>query len=185
MNDSDWLYEKVPSSAKVGDTITVRINKAYDLGYLFLVNGEKVEMEEYTDKYWEFTFIMPDADIEIDFKTYDGFLPDMNYGVLIETFWLQNPEAEYVNIREYYGEYDSGAIVAVIDAWDYTSNEWSEDVAGFEFIYGNGNYLQVLHDDTFYKLPAAYEKGILTKADIQSIHEQYVSAHEGAYTENE
>jgi hypothetical protein len=141
-------------------------------------------MKDDADEYWLFSFTMPDEDVEIAFNTYDGFLPDINYGKLIETFLKQNPKAEYVNIREYYGEYESGAIVAMIEAWDYTANEWSEEIAGYEFLYGSGNCLQVLQNDTFYKLPAAYEKGILTKVDIQSIHEQYVSAHEGAYTEN-
>ena len=185
MYDEDWLFEKIPSSARVGDTVTVKISKAFDVGYMFMMNGEEIEMEDDTDKYWLFTFTMPDEDVEIDFNTYDGFLPDINYGKLIETFWKQNPEAEYVRIREYYGEYESGAIVAMIDWCDYTSNEWCEEIAGCEFRYGNGNCLQVLHDDSFYKLPTAYEKGILTEDDIQEIHEQYVSAHKDAYTENE
>lgn len=185
MNDKDWLFEKIPSSAKAGDIVTIKISKAYDVGFIFLVNGEQIGMTDYTENYWLFSFTMPDEDVKIDFKTYDGFLPGMNYAKLIETFWMQNLEAEHVNIREYYGEYDSGAIVAMIDWCDYTSNEWSPNVGGCEFIYGDGNCLQVLHDDSFYKLPAAYEKGILTEADIMAIHEQYVSAHKGAYAENE
>ena len=80
-------------------------------------------MTDNTNEYWLFSFTMPDEDVEIDFKTYDGFLPEVNYGTLIETFWLQNLDAEYVSIREYYDEYDS-AIVAMIDSCDYTANIW-------------------------------------------------------------
>ena len=138
MNDEEWLYEKISSAAKAGDTVQVKIKLATDLGYLFLVNGEEVNMTDNTNEYWLFSFTMPDEDVEIDFKTYDGFLPDVNYGTLIETFWLQNLDAEYVSIREYYGEYD-GAIVAMIDSCDYTANIWCEDVAGMDFMYGDGN----------------------------------------------
>ena len=46
MNDEDWLYEKMPSAAKAGDTVQVKIKFATDLGYLFLVNGEEVNMTD-------------------------------------------------------------------------------------------------------------------------------------------
>ena len=85
MHDEDWLFEKIPSSARAGDTVTVKISKATDVGYMFMMNGEEIEMEDDADKYWLFTFTMPDEDVEIDFNTYDGFLPDINYGKLIET----------------------------------------------------------------------------------------------------
>lgn len=184
MADKDWLYEKIPTSAKAGETVTVKISLATDLGYLFLVNGEEIESTDGTSDYWIFNFTMPDEDVTIEFKTYDGFLPDANFGVLIETFWMQNPEAEYVSVRDYCGEYESGAIVAMIDAWDYTANVWSETVGGCEFLYGNGNRLQVLVDGKFYTLPEAYGNGYLTDADISAVYEKYRAAHAGAY-ENE
>ena len=185
MNDEDWLYEKIPSTAKAGDTVQVKIQFATDLGYLFLVNGDQIEMTDNTAEYWQFTFTMPDKDVEIDFKTYDGFLPDVNYGTLIETFWLQNLDAEYVSIREYYGEYENGAIVAMIDSCDYTANIWCEEVAGMDFMYGDGNRLLVLKDGTFHTLTEAYEKGVLTKESIGNLFWKFFFKHSGIYADAE
>ena len=46
MHDEDWLFEKLPSSARAGDTVTVKISKAFDVGYMFIMNGEEIEMED-------------------------------------------------------------------------------------------------------------------------------------------
>ena len=184
MNDEEWLYEKIPSAAKAGEPVQVKIKFATDLGYLFLVNGEEVNMTDNTNEYWLFSFTMPDEDVEIDFKTYDGFLPDVNYGTLIETFWLQNLDAEYVSIREYYGEYD-GAIVAMIDSCDYTSNIWCEEVAGMDFMYGDGNRLLVLKDGTFHTLTGAYDRGVLSKESIENLFWRFFFQHSGLYADAE
>ncbi|MBR3999078.1 MAG: hypothetical protein IKI93_12135, partial [Clostridia bacterium] len=167
-----------------GDTVQVKIKFATDLGYLFLVNGEEVNMIDNTAEYWLFSFTMPDEDVEIDFKTYDGFLPDVNYGTLIETFWLQNLDAEYVSIREYYDEYD-GAIVAMIDSCDYTANIWCEEVAGMDFMYGDGNRLLVLKDGTFHTLTEAYDKGVLSKESIENLFWRFFFQHSGLYADAE
>ena len=185
MRDEDWLYEALPSSAAAGDTVTVKIAKAYDVGYLFLVNGERVEMLDYTDTYWRFAFPMPEENVEINFKTYDGFLPDMHYAELIEAFWLQNLDAEYVSIREYYDAVESGAVIAMIDSCDYTANIWSEEVAGCRFVYGDGNCLQVFADETFYTLPEAYANGWLTEENVEKLFWRYFFTHPGLYTETE
>ena len=186
MKNESWLYEKLPSSANVGDEITVKIRFATDLGYIFVVNGEQIEPDDVESKnYWQFSFTMPDEDVVIDFKTYDGFLPDPAYGTLIETYWMQNLDAEHVSVREYYGEYDNGVLVAIIDAGDYTANEWSEKIAGYSFAYGDGNRLTALYDGKFYTLPEAYEKKYLTKESINNIFSKYYANHSGAYNENE
>jgi len=183
MRDPDWLYEELPSGAVYGDIVTVKICKAFDVGYLFLVNGEKITAFDDTDDYWLFRFTMPDKDTVITFKTYDGFLPDGHYGVLIEAFWLANPDAKSVSVREYYGEYESGAIVAMIDALEYTTERHTEIVARQRFEYGSSNRLQVLYDGAFYTLSAAYESGYLTDSDIQTICNRYIQNHPSLYTE--
>lgn len=185
MNDEEWLYEKIPSAAKFGEPVQVKIKFATDLGYLFLVNGDEVNMTDNTNEYWLFSFTMPDEDVEIDFKTYDGFLPDVNYGTLIETFWLQNLDAEYVSIREYYDEYDDGAIVAMIDSCDYTANIWCEEVAGIDFMYGDGNRLLVLKDGAFYTLTDAYDRGVLSKESIENLFWRFFFQHSGLYADAE
>ena len=180
MNDENWLYEKLPSSAKVGEKVTVKIKFATDMGYIFMVNGERINQDDNVESnnYWQFSFTMPDENVVIDFKTYDGFLPTPEYGTLIETYWIQNPKAEYVRVREYYGEYGNGALVAMIDAEEYTSNVWSEEVAGYNFVYSDGNRLKVLYNDKFYTLPEAHQKGYLTKENIENIFSEYCANFE-------
>ena len=182
MKNESWLYEKLPSSANAEDAITVKIRFATDLGYIFVVNGEQIEPDDVeSNSYWQFSFTMPDEDVVIDFKTYDGFLPDPAYGTLIETYWMQNLDAEHVSVREYYGEYKNGALVAMIDAEEYTANEWSEKIAGYSFAYGDGNRLTVLYDGKFYTLPEAYEKEYLTKENISEIFLKYSDNHSEVY----
>lgn len=184
MKNEDWLYEKIPSSATVGETVTVKIRSATDLGYIFTVNGEQIEQDDVeSNEYWQFSFTMPDEDVIIDFKTYDGFLPDIAYGTLIETYWMQYPDAEYVSVREYYGEYDGNVLAAMIDAGDVTANEWSEEVAGCIFQYGDGNRVTVLCNGKFYTLPEAYKKELLTEESVREIFSKYSAIHDGAYIE--
>jgi divalent metal cation (Fe/Co/Zn/Cd) transporter len=121
MSAPEWLYEELKHTYYEGETVSVKISMATDVGFLFFVNGE--ELTDYQDVdglYWEFTFKMPACDTYVHFKTYDGFLPDVNYGTLIETYYRQNLDARYVHIRHYYGEFASGAIVAMLDTGPYT-----------------------------------------------------------------
>ena len=170
MNDAEWLWENLNPTYKAGETVSVKIKIAYDLGYLLFVNGKRVmpENTSVTD-YWEFIFTMPACDTVIDFRTYDGFLPNQNYAVLYEAFWEQNLNADYVSIRHYYGEYSSGAIVAMIDWADYTEALWNEKVGNTVIRYNNGNHILVLYEGKFYNLRAAYEYGFITDEDLSAI----------------
>lgn len=174
MNDADWLWEDLQPTYKAGETVSVKIGMALDVGFMFLVNGEKgvATCNDVDGLYWDFTFTMPAEDVVIDFKTYDGMLPDMNYGILIETYWLQNLDAEWVRIRCYYGEFESGAIVAMIeDSGGYTEAEWAENVDGTVIHYNDGNRIIVLYNEVFYTLTEAYEHGYITAADLAVIAE--------------
>ena len=180
MNDEEWLYEALEPSYKVGKTVTVKIKMALDIGYLFLVNGEKItDCKDVDGLYWEFTFTMPNEDVVIDFKTYDGFLSDANYALLIEAHWLKYPDAPEVSIRHYYGEFASGAIVAMVDAGGYTEACWSETVEGYTFNYIDGNRITVLYESVIYTLEEAYKNGCLTTGDLAVIAE----LHRGLFRE--
>ena len=169
MNDEEWLYEDLQSRYKAGETVSVKIRSAYDVGYVFFVNGERVMPKEYiVAPYWEFIFTMPENDVVIDFKTYKGFLPK-NYDTLYEAIWMNNLDAEYVHIRHYYGEYDSGAIVAMIDSGLYMQVIGKDIVAGVIIHYSDSNRITVLYEGKFYSLLEAYQKGYLTANDIQTI----------------
>ncbi len=169
MNDEDWLYEDLQSRYKAGETVSVKIGIAYDVGYMFFVNGERIMPEEHVgNPYWEFVFTMPESDVVIDFKTYKGFLPE-NYDALYEAFWTNNLDAEYVHIRHYYGEFDSGAIVAMIDSGFYMQVIGKDIVTGVTIHYSDSNRITVLYEGKFYSLLEAYQKGYLTAEDIQTI----------------
>ena len=176
MNDEEWLYEDLKSTYKAGETVSVKIGIAYDLGYMLFVNGKRIMDEAHTDgPYWEFIFTMPKSDVVIDFKTYDGFLPDWNYAVLIETYWVTIPEADSVSVIHYYGEYESGAIVAMMTCseYDYTEALWDEIIDGVVIHYSNGNRIIVLYEGEFYTLTEAYNNGYLSAEDLAVISEKH------------
>ena len=58
---------------KAGETVTVKVGKAHDLGFELYVNGEKLDMELEGDDYWQYSFVMPEAPVKITSRTYDGF----------------------------------------------------------------------------------------------------------------
>ena len=172
MNDAEWLYENLKPHYKAGEQVSVKIRIAYDLGYLLLVNGKKIAPVPTTEtEYWEFIFTMPPENVVINFCTYDGFLPDMNYAVLIETFWEKIPVADSVSVLHYYGEYDSGAIVAMMTCseYEYTEALWDERIGNTVIHYNNGNRILVLYEGTFYTLTTAYNEGYLTDEDLAKI----------------
>lgn len=74
-------------------------------------------------------------------------------------------------VENYYGIFDSGAIVAMVtdDKTGYTEALWSETVAGYTIRYADGNRIVILYDGEFYSLSEAYDNGYLTEADIFTI----------------
>ncbi len=70
-----------------------------------------------------------------------------------------------------YGTYNDSIVLKV---WEkkghYVGAADSENVAGFEFWISNGRRLQVWHIDKLYYLQEAYESGILTVDDIETIY---------------
>lgn len=174
MNDSEWLYEELNPTYRAGEIVSVKIKMVTDTGFLFFVNREEITEFQYdSGLYWEFTFPMPACDTVIDFKTYDGFLPDWNYAILYKTFWRQNLNAPWVFIRRYYGEFASGAIVAMIDAGGYGEYLWQEKIGDTIIQYGDGNRITVLHENVFYTLTEAFENGYLTTEEIAEIAEMH------------
>jgi len=182
MNDDEWLFEDLKSSYKAGETVSVKIGIVYDLGYMLFVNGDRVMDEAHTDgPYWEFIFTMPECDVTIDFKTYDGFLPDFNYAILYEAFWTKNLDADYASIRHYYGKFDSGAIVAMIDCADYDEALWDEKIGDTVIHYNDGNRIIVLYDRELYTLTDAYNNGFITAEDLANIAAKHMEFNQYLY----
>lgn len=101
----------------------------------------------------------------------DDYFVELNYSLLIEAFWEKIPEADYVKVDRYYGEFESGAIAAMMSCseYDYTEALWDEIIDDVVIHYSNGNRIIVLYEGEFYNLTTAYENGYITKDDLQDI----------------
>ncbi len=100
-----------------------------------------------------------------------------NQALLIDMFEKKNPDGGDGQLITYYGEYPSGALVAMLTGtkMQYTEALWTETVAEHAFHYANGNRITVLYDGEFYTLTQAYENGVLTKQNIEQIANQRTS----------
>lgn len=179
MKDEDWLFEDLKDRYYEGEKVTVKIGTVTDTGYLLLANGKNVkEVIPNSDgsyDYWEFEFTMPKEDVLLEFKTYDGFLQYPNEGRLIEAYILANPDIEGAWIDRYYGEYESGAIVAIIQSRNDAEEKLNtEMVRGFAYTYPNeSTKISVYYNSSFYTLMEAYKNGYLTDDDLEDIYNQH------------
>ncbi len=182
-----WLYEPLSDFYVAGQTVEVKITSATDLGFLFLLNGKLIPMSDYDHEngyYWIFKFEMPSKNSEIQFKTYDGFLPDQNHGVLLESYLLHNYSCLSASIRIYLGVYDSGAIAGVVNGLGvgYDATIGSETIDGVTFNYNDSNRIIVCYNKKIYTLLEAYENGYLTNHDLLNILDLHKQALPYMYT---
>ena len=186
MRDKNWLFEDLKDAYYENEKVTVKIKMATDVGYMLLANGKKVKQVAYSsgdDWYWEFAFTMPNEDVELEFKTYDGFLQYPYESRLIESYILANPDIESAWIDSFYGEYDSGAIVAIIKSQnDDTEKLTVEKVYGFNFTYPNeSTVISVFYDSVFYSIWDAYSNGYLSVNDLEDIYQKHISFFDELY----
>lgn len=160
-----------PTEAKPGNTVQLRAYPIMDADLVLYANGIKL-IQTYADSdYWKYIFIMPNEDVMITYDIVGGFLTDRNYEILIETYYKQNSDADYVCVESYYGEFADGAIVAMMASGGYDSAIWEETVGDTTIRYCDGNRILVLCEGEFYTLTAAYENGCLSLNDLQVISE--------------
>ncbi len=187
MKDEDWLFEDLKDRYFEGEKVTVKIGTVTDTGYLLLANGKNVkEVVPNSDgsyDYWEFAFTMPNEDVVLEFKTYDGFLQYPNEGRLIESYILANSDVESAWIDRYYGEYESGAIVAIIKSRNDADQVLTiENVQNFSFIYPTENtVISVLYGSAFYSVKDAYNNGYLSADDLEDIYQKHMSFFDYLY----
>ena len=137
---------------------------------MFFVNGEEIRHYDDVDGAWVFKFTMPEEDVVIDFKTYNGFIIYEYEDELITTYYRLHLDAKYVWVTAYYEDYASGAVVAILETGDYDTAIGRETIGGFEFIYPDGNRITVLYNEQFYTLSEALEAGYLTQSDLETVH---------------
>lgn len=174
INREKMLYEDLPSHAKAGEQISVKILLPYDVGLMLFVNGEAITPETSDTPYLEYIFTMPESDANIHIATYNGFVPNANYLVLCEAYLRSNPDEDFVSVRHYYGEFESGAIVAMIDSGDYPDVCWEETIDGTTICYSDGNRITVLYEGEFYTLTDAYKNGYITQEELNDIARKHL-----------
>lgn len=86
-----------------------------------------------------------------------------------------NPDCtlDSIEITSFYGAYN-GAYVLFIDAAGFmyaTAIEYDR-IEDTVFMYASSHKITVYRDGAFYKLPQAYEEGLLTLEDVHSVSEQ-------------
>ncbi len=76
----------------------------------------------------------------------------------------------FASVCEYYGTFN-GAVAVKLDCagMGYVDVHMTETIAGVVIEYYNGQKIDVWKEGVFYKLSDAYEKGILTKKNIETI----------------
>lgn len=100
------------------------------------------------------------------YESTDGTTVYLNINVVYTSYWFSSNEAFLP--CDVYGIYNGHAVLrlngfaaAVITG---------EEVAGFEFLYPTSVKISVLHGNSLIGLKQAYEEGLLSQSDIESIH---------------
>ena len=174
---------------KISELSVKRIKRDYNLprvGYFLKTDVGVIELYSNKIFYHEGTGccyeIVGEKDFSIIFETTPPPTAEIlqNYA-LIKSIHAEHCEdpicksggSEYYGaiISEYYGEYESGAIVALIYCGGSgdAAVVWREIVAGYEFAYGDSNSITVFYNGDCYSLLEAYANGYLTEDDIGTI----------------
>ena len=179
---SSDLYEPLNVSYRAGERVDLKLGLITDTGVIVFVNGKELQQTplNFNYEYWLYTFKMPEEDVIIHIKWYDGFLVYGYEDELIEAYYRANLDAS-VYVKECYGEYASGACAGLISVRGYVEEEWSETVAGFEFRYENSNRIYVAYEKVAYTLEEAYTAGYLTQADVETIYNQHRELYSNLY----
>ena len=83
-------------------------------------------------------------------------------------------DAETLDIIAYFGTYNGCVVLMIFGFHAATPVVTTEDIAGFLFKTSYPKAIHVWQNGTFHFLKDAYETGLLTKADIQSIYNYYL-----------
>ena len=143
----------------------------YDLVVSYTLDGQTFE-QVFTDVY---ALAGDEPSPSDEFPTLDP----TTEALLCDACAAANPYANSadISVRHYYGTYDTGAIVAMMNDGSYVTQAfWSEQVGPADIRYWNGQQILVLYDKAFLTLQEAFDQGALTDEDlatIENIHRRY------------
>ncbi len=83
------------------------------------------------------------------------------------------------HVKNYFGFYD-GAVPVILEGEDlgYIEEITNDTIDGYEFQYPNGNQMEIWFFGTFYSLSEAYEEEIITKDELNLLHQVYYDKSE-------
>ncbi|MCL2061671.1 MAG: hypothetical protein FWH03_03500 [Firmicutes bacterium] len=111
----------------------------------------------------------PDIETELEIKIRQNYIKKLpkNSRVKMNNLW----------VSKYYGTFDESVVLIFQTSLSESSilpdgglgNITKETIAGFEFIFGTSSWINVWYNGNFYSLLDAYNDGLLTSDDIESI----------------
>lgn len=166
MLDPDWLHEELKTPYPAGEVVNVKIQRTTaNVAYMLLMNGQEIPATPLDGgSYLLYSFTMPEEDVVLDLK----IIADRTYEGIIRDYYTQYPDAEQVEVLNYYGQYGVADVV-MLKLKPLDSHPFSSSLNGYIFEYANQNRIQVLADGKFISLSQAYFLGYLTDEDIEEI----------------
>ena len=87
--------------------------------------------------------------------------------------WYNSPDQVEVTC---YGSFDNAHCVMITHSGAFYAEEITYiEVAGFKFVFSSSNIMSVYYEGDFYSLQNAYENGILSEAEIEKLHTDYMT----------
>lgn len=160
----DELFIELPKNKyKPGETVEFTYPMVHDANVLVFMNGRYLK---------EPSFIMPAEGVRLNVQMV-GARNRPEHMVELETAYLIDNGGYAASVKEIYGEYASGAIVAsFIPQGDVKPKRYQETVEGYIFKYDK-EYIKVLYKEKLLTLRFAYENGYLSEEEITEIAEKY------------
>ncbi len=106
------------------------------------------------------------------YLNYGEYLLNINKGWQI--FKYVTKEFVQVGSISFYNKYNDYYVGEAYNILEYSDEETKIEIEGYEFVLEPNTKLIVFNEETIYDLQTAYNKGILTKENIQEIYEIYL-----------
>lgn len=174
MLDPAWLYEELKTVYHEGEIVELKIIRVTlsDVGYMMFINGVEIQQTAVDGgPYLLYQFVMPEEDVVLDLK----IIADREHEGMIRDYYLQYPDAENIEVIQYYGQYGM-ADVLMLSTASPDSAPYQIYVGKYCFKYPNQNVIQVLAEGKYISFYTAYESGFFSQEDLEEIyllHTQY------------
>lgn len=177
MLDQQWLYAPLANAYLPGVTVQVYILEAeQDVGYMMFVDGAEIHPIPGDKPYLLYTFKMPEKDVTLDLK----IISDRTHEDILRKFYALHPEAEQVEVLQYYGRYGTADVV-LLKTETLDRAPFESVIGDLTFRYPNQNSIQVLIDGQYLPLEAVFTLGYLTQANLEDIYRLHITFYPELY----